>query len=70
LSQDGNRIVAVEDTEEFKEWDEASKQAALRLLMLDHLKETGYPENSALYRHAKRELEKAEAHLAEIQSKW
>jgi hypothetical protein len=59
--------MAVQDLEQFKQWDEASGKAALRRLVFDRVKEK-YPETHILYRHAKSELEKAEAHLDAVQS--
>jgi hypothetical protein len=64
----GQEKMAVQDLEEFKQWDEAASKVALRQMMFDKVKKS-HPESHRLYQHAKSELEKAEAHLAEIQSK-
>jgi len=59
--------MAVEDLEQFKEWELVTTKAATWIF--DKTKKD-FPETHILYQHAKRELEKAEARLAEIQSKW
>jgi hypothetical protein len=61
--------MAVEDLEQFKEWDEAASKFALRQMIFDQVKKD-LPRTHILYRHAKSELEKAETHLADIESKW
>lgn len=61
--------MAVEDLEQFKEWDVASTKVATWQLVFDKVRKD-YPQSHVLYKHAKAELEKAEAHLAQIQAKW
>ncbi|OSJ12255.1 hypothetical protein [Bradyrhizobium canariense] len=61
--------MAVEDLEQFKEWDLASTKVATWQMIFDKTKKD-YPESHVLYQHAKTQLEKAEAHLADIQGKW
>ncbi|MGY4437045.1 hypothetical protein ACVWWO_009522 [Bradyrhizobium sp. F1.13.1] len=61
--------MAVEDLDQFKEWEAATTKVATWQMIFDKTKRD-YPETHVLYRHAKAQLEKAEDHLAEIQAKW